>query len=274
MRVALLCVGVLVACGAPKRDGDGFADAGKGFLDAPDPFQDAQIGTNGTSYVYAHTADELYKVDPETLELTLVGSFGWPGGIPGTMTDLAIDRNANMIGVSFGAVYRVDPLTAACTHLSDLGGGTYNGLSFVPAAALNRTGDDVLLATRNDDGLVFEINPNTGAASQAGNMGSQYHSSGDMVGIENFGVLQTVEGAPNDVLVSLQPGTLGATPIGTNTSYGQIYGIGFWKNQIFGFTLAGDFIKIDAATGVGVLVQHTDKMWYGAAVTTIAPIIQ
>jgi len=272
MRVALLLAVGVVACGTPRRDGDGTDANGGAFHDAPDPFQDAPIGTGGTSYVYAHTADELYKVDPETLALTLVAPFGWPSGAD-TMTDLAIDRNNNMIGVSFGAVYRVDPDTAACTHLSDLDNGTYNGLSFVPATAINQTGDDVLLATRNDDGLVFQINPNTGAASQVGDMGSAYHSSGDMVGIENFGVLQTVEGAPNDVLVRLQPGPLGATPIGSNTGFGQIYGIGFWKNQIFGFTLSGDFIKIDATTGVGVLVQHTDKQWYGAAVTTIAPVI-
>lgn len=271
MRAAILIVG-LIACGTPARDGSGVLDANSGS-NGSGAFQDAPLGTGGTTYVYAHTAGELYKIDPDTLARTLVGSFGWPSGSD-QMTDLAIDRDGNMIGISFGSVYRVDPTNAAVTLLHALSGGTFNGLSFVPATAINQTGDDVLIATRGDDGLVFRIDQTTGVASQIGNMGSTYASSGDTVGIDNFGVLQTVQGSPNDVLVRLAPGTFTATPIGTNTGFGQIYGIGFWKNQIFGFTVAGDFIKIDAATGVGVLVEHTGLQWYGAAVTTIAPVIQ
>lgn len=274
MRAAFLIIG-LVACGTPTRDGNGGGVDAHTGVDGSSQFQDGPIGTGGTTYVYAHTAQELYKIDPDTLARTFVGTFGWSAG-PGSdqMTDLAIDRNGNMIGVSFGAVYRVDPTNAAVTYLKPLTGGTFNGLSFVPATAVNETGDDVLIATRNEDGLVFRIDQMTGAASQIGNMGSLYQSSGDAVGIENFGVLQTVNGAPNDVLVRLAPGTFAATPIGSNTGFGQIYGIGFWNNYVFGFTLTGDFIKIDVATGVGVLVEHTDKEWYGAAVTTIAPVIQ
>ena len=100
MRAALLLVGV-IACGAPSRDGSGGGIDGHGSGDSGGS-HDGDIGSSGTTYVYAHTAHELYKIDPDTLARTLVGKFGWPNNSSDQMTDLAIDRNGNKIGVSIG----------------------------------------------------------------------------------------------------------------------------------------------------------------------------
>jgi len=76
------------------------------------------------------------------------------------------------------------------------------------------------------------------------------------------------------VLVRLAPNSFTATKIGGDTGFGQIWGLGFWKNKIFGFTQTGNFITIDPNTGAGTLVQSGGPEWWGAAVTTSAPVLQ
>ena len=132
----------------------------------------------------------------------------------------------------------------------------------------------VLIGTENLDGSVFEVNPTTGATTQVGSMGGSFVSSGDLVSVDGFGTVQTVPGSPHDVLVRLAPMTFAATPIGTSTTgFDNIWGLGFWKGKVFGFTNAGELITIDPNTGVGTMVASGGPGWYGAAVTTTAPVI-
>jgi hypothetical protein len=243
-------------------DGNGGGDSG-GTGDGP-PAE--------TTYVYAHTASTLYRVDPDTLAISLVGNFQWPGGSD-QMTDIAIDKSGLMIGVSFDKVYRVDPSNAHATLLSASLDGTFNGLSFVPATMLGTTGDDVLVGTRGSDGVVMRIDAMTGSATQVGNMGAN-QSSGDLVAVDGFGIVQTTPGMTSDVLVTLAPNTFAATPIGTGTGFTSIWGVAYWKQKIFGFTANGEFITIDPTTGVGTLVQGNGPTWWGAAVTTVAPVVE
>lgn len=250
--------------GGDDQGGDGGVTDGNG----------SGSGSNspGVTYVFAHTASELYRVDPDTLAITKVGNFGWSNGSD-QMTDIAIDKTGTMIGISYTAVYRVNTTTAAATRLSTGLSGEFNGLSFVPAAMLGQTGDDVLVGTRNSDGIVFRIDPMTGGSTQIGNMGG-YSSSGDLVAVTNFGTVQTADnGFSADRLVRLAPQTFAASPIGSDIGFSEIWGIAFWKNKIFGFTSGGQFVTIDPTTGAGTLVQSNGPAWWGAAVTTSAPVI-
>jgi hypothetical protein len=179
-----------------------------------------------------------------------------------------------MIGVSFGSVYQVDPMTAQTTRLSTGLTGEFNGLSFVPADMLGLTGDDVLIGTRNEDGVVSRIDPMTGQVTVVGNMGAQFQSSGDLVAIAGFGTVQTTLGAPWDMLSRLAPLTFQATPAPNSTGVGQIWGIAFWKGKVFGFTRNGQFVTIDPNTGLAQVVQSNGPEWWGAAVITTAPVIQ
>lgn len=259
------------ACGPTGRHGGDDVPDGGGAADAGDPGGGGD-GSVGITYVYAHTSSALYRVDPETLAITKVGDFAWSNGSD-QMTDIAIDKTGLMLGVSFTAVYRIDPTTAAATRLSTGLSGTFNGLSFVPADTLGQTGDDVLVGTRNADGVVFRINPMTGQANAIGNMGS-FSSSGDLVAVKDFGTAQTADnGLSSDRLVRLAPSSFAATPIGADTGFSEIWGVAYWKNKIFGFTNAGQFVTIDPNTGVGTLVQGNGPAWWGAAVTTSAPVI-
>lgn len=261
----------VAACGPGGRD-----DLGGGGNAQPDAGASGDATGSGgeTVYVYAHTASTLFRVDPETLAVSQVGAFGWGSVGNDQMTDIAIDKTGRMIGISFDRVYRVEPTTAQTTLLSNSLSGTFNGLSFVPATMLGQTGDDVLVGTRNADGKVFRIDPMTGAVAEVGNMGG-YSSSGDLVAVSGFGTVQTVMGGSSDVLARLAPQTFAATPIGSGTGYGQIWGIAYWKDKVYGFTNAGQFVLIDPTTGSATMVSQQSGMnWWGAAVTTLAPVLQ
>jgi len=267
----VLILVVVAACGPGGRNGGD--DFGNGDAATSSDAPGGGSGSNEAVFVYVHTASTLFRVDPDTLAITQIGPFVWPSSSD-QMTDIAIDKTGQMIGVSFTSVYRVDPSNAHTTLLTASLAGEFNGLSFVPADMLGQTGDDVLVGTRNSDGKVFKIDPMTGAATTVGDMGS-YQSSGDLVAVVNFGTVQTVTGSTNDRLARLAPQTFTATPIGTDTGFGEIWGVAYWKNKIYGFTNAGDFILIDPTSGAATLVSHNPgKNWYGAAVTTLAPVIQ
>jgi hypothetical protein len=262
---------LLIACGPSTRGDD--TGGGSGSGDGPDSGGGGGGGGGETVYVYAHTASTLYKVDPDTLQVTMVAPFNWGSVISDQMTDIAIDKNGTMIGVSFTRVYRVDPSNAATTLLSSALARSFNGLSFVPADQLGMTGDDVLVGTENSDGKVFRLDPMTGAATEVGNMGS-YTSSGDLVGIAGFGTVQTVVGGAGDLLARLAPSSFSASPIGGGTGFSKIYGVAFFKGKVYGFTEGGAFVLIDPNTGAATQVSNAGIAWWGAAVTTLAPVLQ
>jgi hypothetical protein len=273
--VALAATAAAAACGPHRGSGDddggddgGGADANTGpMTDAP-PFV-------GEPAVYAHTASTLFKVDPDTLAISRVGDFQWSSGFD-QMTDIAIDAQGMMIGISFTSVYRVDPDTAAATLLTSGLAGEFNGLSFVPGdEALGMPeAADVLVATRNLDGLVFSVDPMTGQTQQIGNMGGGFSSSGDLVSVRGFGTAATANGLPLDRLVRLTAVTFAAQPVGSDTGNIDIWGVAFWGDRIYGFTEGGAFVLIDPATGAASFVTNNGEAWWGAAVTTRAPVIE
>ncbi len=263
----------LAACGPGVNHGDdsgGDDQSGAGDAGIDAPFG----GPAENAAVYAHSAAQLYRVDPDTFSVSLVAPFGWSAGSD-EMTDIAIDRDGVMIGISYDSVYRIDASNAQTTLLSNNLDGMFNGLSFVPAGQVGfPEGPDVLVGSRNTDGKIFSIDPSSGAVAEIGDMGGGYVSSGDIVSVAGFGTVATVaNGLSPDTLVRLAPGTFAATPIGSNTGYADLWGVGFWKGKVFGFAENGQFVLIDTTTGVGAPVEMSTPRWWGAAVTTAAPIV-
>lgn len=272
MRCTGLLVSILlVACGPSVRGDDtGGDDTGGG----PDAGSGGGGGGGGDQvFVYAHTSSTLYKVDPDTLQVQMVGPFNWGNVGTDQMTDIAIDKNGQMVGVSFTRVYRVDPSNANTTLLSSALARSFNGLSYVPADQLGMSGDDVLVGTENSSGRVFRIDPMNGAATEVGNMGA-FVSSGDLVGIVGFGTVQTVTGGTSDRLARLAQTSFAATPIGSGTGFSKVWGVAYFKGKVYGFTETGSFLLIDPNTGAGTMVSNNGIAWWGAAVTTVAPILQ
>jgi hypothetical protein len=272
---------VLLACvamggcgphaGGPPDGGPADADVPDGSDIDADP-ADARPPTF-TGNIYAHSYFNLYKVDPDTLDVLLVGPFGWPEGSESEMmTDIAVDKNGDITGISFGAVYAVDHDTAACTFLSNLQGDQFNGLSFLPVGAIDDNDEEVLVGA-GLAGEVWQIDPLTGDSTMIGDYGGIVESSGDIVSVAGFGTVATVKnGSTNDYLARIDLETGNATMIGT-TGYPDIWGIGFWKNKVYGFVATNQFVLIDVDTGEATYVSTGPENWTGAGVTTIAPII-
>jgi hypothetical protein len=271
--LAFAASSLLVACGPSTRDPGGGGGGGGGGLQ-PDASGGGGGGGGEQVFVYAHTASTLYKVDPKTLQVQMVGDFKWGNVGSDQMTDIAIDKNGTMIGVSFTRVFRVDPDNAQTTLLSSALARSFNGLSFVPADQLGMTGEDVLVGTQSTDGKVFQVDPMTGAATEVGNMGASFRSSGDLVGIAGFGTVQTVPGPTGDTLARLAKSSFAASAVGGGTGFSKLYGIAFFESKVYGFSEDGHFVLIDPGTGAGTMVSNSGIQWWGAAVTTLAPVLQ
>jgi hypothetical protein len=243
----------------------GFPDAG--LSPPPGPVEGEVI------LVYAHSGKELFGVDPEKLEFTRIGAFsemvaGQQRAIS-DVTDIAIDRDGRLVGTTYHRLLDIDPKTAACKMIGTLPGEhSFNGLSWIRAPG----GVEQLLAT-SQDGSVYRIDPATGGATQVGALGGGLGSSGDLVSVDSYGTLVTVTGGDTDRLARIDPATGQAVIIGA-TSFKKIWGLGFWKNKVFGFTTSGQFILIDPKTGMGTLVQTMPSFeFWGAGVTTSVPVI-
>jgi hypothetical protein len=256
-----------VACSSPHRehpaDAVGALPDGPGFDAAPDAPPEPFDGV-----VYAHSMFKLYKVDPDTLQVTLIGPFIWPRGYESElMTDIAVDKDENIVGISYGAVYSIDKHTAECKLLTPLTGDQFNGLSFVPKGS-----QEILVAT-GIGGSLWQIDVTGGSPPfQIGDYGGQVESSGDLVSIVGFGTVATVKnGSEIDYLARIDETTGEATMIGS-TGYPDIWGIGFWRNKVFGFVATNQFVLIDVATGHATYISTGPENWAGAGVTTHAPI--
>jgi hypothetical protein len=271
MRLALILL--LFGCdpGRPGNPGPGsdlrsvLDDMGGAITDFPPPYDNA--------VVYAHSASQLYKIDPDSLSITLIGTFNFPV-FGEQMTDIAVDPTGKMVGISFNNVYSIDTANAACTHLAALD-RQLNGLSFLPTTA-DPLGPTKLVGAAKDDGSFYEIDPMTGKSKVIGAYGNTITSSGDIVSVTGFGTVATVrQGASgNDFLARIDPATGAATLIG-DVGRVNVWGLGFWKGRVFGFSSVQGFMTIDPTTGKGTTVPGGDTVsWYGAGVTTSAPPIQ
>jgi hypothetical protein len=237
-------------------------------------------GAPNTVLVYAHSGSDLFRVDPQTLEITRVGPFVVKGPprdrFLNTVTDIAIDKDGHMTGVTFVELLSIDVATAECKVIAPVSNGSsLNGLSWIRTEG----GEEILAATGNN-GTILRIDPATGTSTVIGNLAMDQRSSGDLVSVANYGTLITLRGdGPNaaisggsDLLARIDPVTGAATVIGP-TGFKHVYGIGFWGNRVFGFTDTGEFILIDPKTGASKLVQQiTAFPFWGAGVSTSAPV--
>ena len=100
-------------------------------------------------------------------------------------------------------------------------------------------------------------------------------SSGDIVYVRDAGAFATVThpSYSTDVLVEVMPSTGQAVVIG-ETGFNEIWGVAYWTGRVFGFTNSGQFILINVTTGQGTLVETSGHSFWGAGVTTVAPVVR
>jgi hypothetical protein len=286
----VICLAIpLAACGRGTTPDPEDPDA-----QASDPDADVRpdSAVQDFSEVYAHSGTQLYRIDTQDLEVLPVGAFGSALGTA-SMTDIAVDKDGRMIGVSLSRIFSIEPGTGVATELAMFEeGGGFTSLSFVPVDPTNPDSAERLVAA-DDQGAVFEVTydlqAQTAAATQIGSYGMTdsdelIRSSGDIVSVRGVGTLATVTiGLPleaDDYLAWIDTTTWQATPIGTaSTGYDKIFGLGYWGGTIFGFVdnspgaQTGSLVTIDINTGVATPAVNSAFRWYGAGVTTKAPIV-
>lgn len=269
---------VMGACGPSERTGDGLR---------PDASQTSSDSSQQqpTSRVYAHSGSKLYQVSTQTLAPVEIGTMGGLG--TQSLTDLAIDKSDQMLGITLDKLYSINATTGAATLITDLSANAENftSLSFVPED-LNNAGSADILVAANSFGEVYEIDQTTGSATMLGDFGmhqsQQIGSSGDLIGVRGFGIYATVnvgtDPTSQDYLARIDPATWTATVIGGGTGFNDIFGLAYWEGTIYGFSSTGSgsgkIITIDPATGAGTEVDSGAVRWFGAGVATDAPILQ
>jgi hypothetical protein len=233
------------------------------------------------SRVYAHSGSTLYKIETTTLAAVEIGMFAGVG--TQSITDIAVDKNDHMVGITLDKLYTIESNSGAATLIKDLSQSAqgFTSLSFVP----NPAGGDDILVSANDHGEVFKIDGTSGDATMLGAYGmvgsDEIRSSGDLIGVANLGIYATVDkgNTPGDWLAKIDPNTWVATLAPNATGYDKIFGLGFWAGKFYGFVDGGaggtsKIIEIDPTTGVAHDLLAGDIRWYGAGVTTVAPVIQ
>jgi hypothetical protein len=235
--------------------------------------------------VYAHSGSKLYQVNTTTLVPVEIGSMTGLG--TQSLTDLAIDKNDKMIGITLDKLYSISETSGSATLVRDLSQSAtgFTSLSFVPADLNDPNSADILVSA-NSVGEVYSIDTTNGTATMLGEYGTvaagRVGSSGDLIGVRGLGIYATVnigtDATAQDYLARIDPTTWKATPIGTGTGFNDIFGLGYWQGKIYGFvstsTTAGKIITIDPNTGAGTEVLSGAIRWYGAGVATDAPILQ
>jgi hypothetical protein len=274
---AFLAVAVLTACGPSGRDNPATVDAPQVIPDGP-PQPD-------TSRVFAHSGQTLYQMNSLTLATATIGSMTGLG--TQSLTDIAIDKNDRMFGVTLDKLYEVNSNDGTVTLIAELTGtGNATSLSFIPEDIDDPASSDILV-TVDSFGKVLKVDPVTGASVELGDYGTvaagKVRSSGDLFAVRGLGIYATVDigdgtGPSQDFLAKIDPVTFAALPIGTGTGFDKIFGVGFWGGKIYGFVdlganNGGKMIQIDINTGAGTELSSSSVRWFGAGVATDAPIL-
>ena len=220
--------------------------------------------------VFGHSDVTLYKLEPYSKQVTVVGDFQGCSSV----IDLAIDKDSKIIATTFTAIYWIDKTNAKCTKIAS---GSYpNSLSFVPAGTLDPL-EDVLVGY--EDANYVRIDTNTGAKTTLGALGSGFVSSGDIVSVKGGGTYLTVKGnGCADCLLQVDPKTGSMVKNWGPTGHSKVFGVAFWAGSVYGFTDFGELFELQFLNGqlvVGGTIQipnaPADLSFWGAGSTTIAP---
>lgn len=281
-----------------EPDADADADAEPDADPDPDETGDADEPLEDV-IIYAHSRNRLYAFSPsqngvvQELQLTVPG-----GGPAPEMVDLAVNRDGEVYTSSYDALFSIDTETGVATIVddftdedgqllnADLGVRLY-ALTFIPASLFPGATGEVLIGAANE-GTCYAVDPTTAVARYVGEYPENWRSSGDLVSVERlettFATLR-VEGYTSEdpdylAEVSFMPdGTIAlSSPRQVRNEdriFNQLFGLGYWGRQLYGFTAAGELVAIDRDTARGELAT-TDTgatEFWGAGVTTQVPVL-
>ncbi len=240
-------------------EGGGFSSGGSG-------------GFNPEPAVFGHSRTTLYKLNPETKDVGVVGTFN---GCP-DIEDIALDRTENLYGTSDEGLFAIDKDTATCTLIAP---GAYpNSLSFVPAGTLDQN-EEALVGFLDDQYVRISVTDGT-----ITNVGAPWNngfvSSGDVVSVIDGPTYLTIkdedpaDGVCADCLVQINPTTGQITKEFDSIGYDRVFGTAFWAGSVYGFTNDGDLFEIvienNQLNTISIATPSGLSFW-GAGSTTSAP---
>ncbi len=234
---------------------------------------DATPRPTGSAEVFGHSDTALYRLDPESKAVTVVGNFKGCYDI----LDIALDEDSNMYGASETALFLIDRFTANCTLVKE--GSQYpNSLSFVPKGTVDATAEALVGFVDKD---YYRINTVTGQKTPIGSMGPDYRSSGDIVSVKGGKTYVTILGnGCHDCLAEINPqnGTI-VRNLGA-LGYADVFGLTFWGGNAYGFTNTGDLFEIKfvgdgtkvGTSAIPIPSAPSGLKFWGAGSTTSAPL--
>jgi len=296
--------------GGPSRGGSGGGSGGSGSGGGSGSSSgglvgDSGSGTNGPSFIYAHTDSELYSMDPNTHQVTDIGPFSVGGGNTPTITDLAVDGSGNVYVNSETAIYRAaipsGTGTVSLTLQTQLPSGSkFYALGFTPAGALE-PGESLIAGDSAGNLYYIDTSGASATPQNLGGFGGTWELSGDVVFFSAGGAtigLATIRqcsgscNTHNDSLAEIDMSALASAYgnhapsstllkqlLGTGTTFGDLFGIGAWGNSVYAFSreqgsTPAQLVQI-GPSGVGMSLQMFPNItsgWSGAGVTTKAPV--
>jgi hypothetical protein len=279
-----------VACalalgGGCSTNGGGFnetPDAGSGSSSSGGFITDSGFGSSDTGQqgppeeVFGHSGNTLFKLDPKTKAVQTVGTFA---GCDDSIIDIAMNERAEIYGVTFSGLYRIDKGNAACTRI---GTGSFpNSLSFVPAGTLDPS-SEALVGYEGSDYVRIDLATGRKMVVRAKALRSPYESSGDIVSVKGGNTYLTVRGGActnNDCLVEVDPVT-GAVRVEHGVlGYAKVFGLAFWAGSVYGFTDAGELFEVKFGGGsiqtsrINIPGAPSGLAFFGAGSATSAPVI-
>lgn len=233
------------------------------------------LGSGEIAEVFGHSADTLYRLDPDTKAVTEVGPFD---GCQATIIDIALDADSRMYGTAYSQLYRIDRQTGKCMFIA---AGDYpTSLSFVPAGTVLPDREALVGFV---DAQYIRIDDTTGEITPIGTLPDGLASSGDLVSVADGGTYLTVVGPGcemGDCIVSIDPATGALLQNYGPLPYERVFGLAFWAGRAYGFSAAGDLFEIEfgdtnvATTSISIPGAPSDLSFFGAGSTTSAPPVE
>lgn len=202
---------------------------------------------------YAHTADELYEIDPFRRSAVYVTD------VPNLFDfDTAVD--GTLWGISPATLWRFDASERGWIEVASLAEFEFEPNGF----AINSRGDAFATAANE----LYAIDLEDGSWEVVGAMGGDFFSSGDCVIDKADTLFMTSKHLDDqDVLIRIDSETGAGTEIG-EIGVDRVFGLTAAWGFMFGVTSSGELVEIDSETGAGEVTHVFEgRRWFGAAST-------
>lgn len=258
----------------PGTDGGGGGGGGGGPGFGEGGVQEAAAG-DLPAIVWGHSDTTLYKLDPNTKAVTVVGDFKGCTKV----TDLAVDKKGVMFVTTQDGLYSVNADTVTCTLIKK---DTYpNSLSFVPEGTVDAN-DETLVGYVDD--VYVRIDRATGVITNIGTLKgpSGVVSSGDIVSVKGGTTYLTVKGGTactkSDCLVEVDPTTGKMVHDWGTIGFSKVFGLAFWAGTVYGFDNSGDLFEVTFSgtktmtSKLSIPNAPSGLVFWGAGSSTAAPV--